>query len=110
MSGPQEVTYAFDLRAIKSSNRKSTVGYAIPRIARLMALAIRFEGLVREKKIRDYAELARRGRVTRPFCSIECCWASCGFVFIRPIDVRLGLFIFNGVIPGSFKSPKLAPR
>jgi len=30
-----------------------------------MALAIRFEGLVREEKIRDYAELARLGRVTR---------------------------------------------
>jgi hypothetical protein len=30
-----------------------------------MALAIRFQGLLREKKIRDYAELARLGRVTR---------------------------------------------
>src|SRR5438309_5431247 len=38
---------------------------AIPRIARLMALAIRFEGLVRNEAIRDYAELARLGRVTR---------------------------------------------
>ena len=41
------------------------VGDPTPRIARLMALAIRFEGLLREKKIRDYADLARRGRVTR---------------------------------------------
>jgi hypothetical protein len=38
---------------------------SIPRIARLMALAIRFEGLVREKAIKDYAELARLGGVTR---------------------------------------------
>jgi hypothetical protein len=30
-----------------------------------MALAIRFEGLVREGTIRDYADLARRGHVTR---------------------------------------------
>jgi hypothetical protein len=30
-----------------------------------MALAIRFEGLLQEKTIRDYAELASRGRVTR---------------------------------------------
>jgi hypothetical protein len=30
-----------------------------------MALAIRFEGLLREETIRDYAELARLGRVTR---------------------------------------------
>jgi hypothetical protein len=38
---------------------------SIPRIARLMALAIRFEGLVRAKTIQDYAELARLGGVTR---------------------------------------------
>lgn len=30
-----------------------------------MALAIRFQGLVREGTIRDYADLARRGHVTR---------------------------------------------
>jgi hypothetical protein len=30
-----------------------------------MALAIRFEGLLRSETIRDYAELARLGRVTR---------------------------------------------
>ena len=38
---------------------------AIPRIARLMALAIRFDGLLRAETFRDYAELARLGRVTR---------------------------------------------
>jgi hypothetical protein len=30
-----------------------------------MALAIRFDGLLREDKVRDYAELARLGHVTR---------------------------------------------
>ena len=40
-------------------------GRAIPRIARLMALAIRFDGLLRAEEFRDYAELARLGRVTR---------------------------------------------
>ena len=40
-------------------------GRSIPRIARLMALAIKFDGLLREGTIRDYAELARLGRVTR---------------------------------------------
>jgi hypothetical protein len=39
-------------------------GRSIPRIARLMALALRFDGLLRKKAIRDYAELARLGRVT----------------------------------------------
>ena len=37
----------------------------IPRIARLMALAIRFDGLVRSGAVVDYAELARLGHVTR---------------------------------------------
>jgi hypothetical protein len=37
----------------------------IKRIARLMALAIRIGEFVREGKIRDYAEAARLGRVTR---------------------------------------------
>jgi hypothetical protein len=63
MSDGQEVTYAFTLRPAKA--KPVTIGDTIPRIARLMALAIRFEGLVREKKIRNYAELARLGRVTR---------------------------------------------
>lgn len=36
-----------------------------PRVARLMALAIRLDGLVRTGVVRDYAEVARRGRVTR---------------------------------------------
>jgi hypothetical protein len=37
----------------------------VPRVARLMALAIRFERLVREGAVRDYAELARLGHVSR---------------------------------------------
>lgn len=37
----------------------------VPRISRLMALAIRMNRLVREGHVRDYAELARLGHVTR---------------------------------------------
>ena len=36
----------------------------VPRIARLMALALRFEQLVRSGAVRDYAELARLGQVS----------------------------------------------
>ncbi len=39
---------------------------AIPRVARLMALALRFERLLSCGAVKDYAELARRGHVTRP--------------------------------------------
>jgi hypothetical protein len=75
MSGSQEITYALDFRGSKQSRRESTAtphpspagssNSSIPRIARLMALAIRFDGLLRAQQFRDYAELARLGRVTR---------------------------------------------
>jgi hypothetical protein len=68
MSGNHEVTYALDFRAGKASGPQpptvESIG-SIPRVARLMALAIRFEGLVRNETVEDYAELARRGRITR---------------------------------------------
>jgi hypothetical protein len=41
------------------------VAGGIPRISRLMALAIRFDRLIREGAVRDYADLARLGHVTR---------------------------------------------
>jgi hypothetical protein len=37
----------------------------VPRISRLMALAIRFDGLIRAGEVADYAELARLAHVTR---------------------------------------------
>jgi hypothetical protein len=37
----------------------------IPRVSKLMALAIRMEGLVQRGEVRDYADLARLGYVTR---------------------------------------------
>lgn len=38
----------------------------IPRISRLMALAIRFEGMLREGVVQDQSELARLANVTQP--------------------------------------------
>jgi len=38
---------------------------AVPRLARLMALAIRFERLVRRGEVEDFAEIASLGHVTR---------------------------------------------
>jgi len=37
----------------------------VPRIAKLMALAIRFDGLVRRGEVADFAEIAALGHVTR---------------------------------------------
>jgi hypothetical protein len=78
VSGNNEVTYALNFCAGRKGRGKNTTFSSdrqlldstaadrpIPRIARLMALAIRFEGLIQNKTMRDYAELARLGRVTR---------------------------------------------
>ena len=37
----------------------------IPRVSRLMALAIHFDGLIKRGVVRDYADIARLGFVTR---------------------------------------------
>ena len=37
----------------------------VPRVARLLALAHRFEKLIRDGDVRDYADLARLGHVSR---------------------------------------------
>jgi len=37
----------------------------VPRISRLMALAIHFDGLLRRGEVKDYANLARLGHVSR---------------------------------------------
>jgi hypothetical protein len=37
----------------------------VPRVAKLMALAIKFDRLLREGAVRDFAEIARLGHVTR---------------------------------------------
>jgi hypothetical protein len=64
-----QITYARDFGAGRPEPRerpdRKAADLSIPRIARLMALAIRFEGLLRSGTIRDCAELARLGRVTR---------------------------------------------
>ena len=46
------------------AGRESATG-RVPRVARLLALAIRFEELVRDGVVKNYAELARLGYVSR---------------------------------------------
>lgn len=40
-------------------------GPPIPRLARLMALALKFEGMIDRGEVKDYADIARLGFVTR---------------------------------------------
>ena len=42
-----------------------TTAARLPRITRLVALAVRFEGLLQDGTVRDYADLARLGGVSR---------------------------------------------
>jgi len=73
MSGHPEVAYTLDFGVRRQRRREGKTarhpselaGGSIPRLARLLALAIRMEGLLRSETIGDYAELARLGRVTR---------------------------------------------
>jgi hypothetical protein len=50
-------------RGVKSIPRSSPG--RIPRVSRLMALAIKYDRLVRDGRLRDYAEIARLGQVSR---------------------------------------------
>jgi hypothetical protein len=54
-----------ELREGPEPNPAREVEERVPRVARLMALAHRFERLLRSGSIRDQAELARLGQVTR---------------------------------------------
>src|ERR1700693_3169961 len=71
MSGTQQITYAvsFGARSKGRNQNGDAATYAsaeaIPRIARLLALAIRIDGLVRQQAVPDYAAVARLGWVTR---------------------------------------------
>jgi hypothetical protein len=53
-----------ELQAGPASIQPASVG-RVPRVSRLMALALRFDGLVRSGAVKDYAELARLGHVGR---------------------------------------------
>ncbi len=44
---------------------REKVGPRIPRISKLMALAIKMQGMVDRGEVKDYAELARLAQVTR---------------------------------------------
>ena len=67
MNASQQVTFLLAPRKLRDHDpeqNKDSDSF-VPRIARLMALAIRLEGLVRDESFQNYAELAQLGRVTR---------------------------------------------
>ena len=52
-------------KEVRRGNRPEQPKARIPRITRLMALAIHFDQMLRERKVKDLAELARLGQVSR---------------------------------------------
>ncbi len=65
-----EVSFTFQPKKRGNGGKRRTeeqpvVPGNIPRVAKLMALAIRFDGLIQRGEVRDYADLARLGYVTR---------------------------------------------
>jgi hypothetical protein len=67
MNASEEVTFLLARRKLRDCDPEQTKDpdSFIPRIARLMALAIRLEGLIKDETVQNYAELAQLGRVTR---------------------------------------------
>jgi len=55
------------------ADKSRTTAGAIPRVARLMALAIRFDQLIRDGVVADQAELARLGHVKAADRTTENC-------------------------------------
>jgi len=67
----QKIAFSRDKTRRRRVEAKSAVAAdppkgKIPRISKLMALAIRFDGLLREGRVSDQSELARLAKVTQP--------------------------------------------
>ncbi|MBI3696440.1 MAG: hypothetical protein HY238_16575 [Acidobacteria bacterium] len=65
-----DIEITIDLKKHRHPRRRTRASEApdttrIPRITRLMALAIRFQDMADRGEVRDYADLARLGHVTR---------------------------------------------
>ncbi len=52
-------------KEVRKGAKPDAVPGRVPRVTKLMALAIRFEQMVRDGEVADYTELARLGHVTR---------------------------------------------
>ena len=74
MSSDPKIVFKVEFKRGRSGRKRATANPRprrelpvgkLPRVTRLMALAIRFEGLIRDGEVHDYAEIARSGYVTR---------------------------------------------
>jgi hypothetical protein len=70
--------------------KSAPAGDRIPRAARLLALAIRFDALIGSGRVRDHAELARLGHVTRARIS-----QILSLIHLAP-DIQEAILFFKG--------------
>lgn len=61
----ESLTVSYQVAFASARPQPLVVFGRVPRLTRLMSLAIRFEGLVRSGAVPNYASLARLGKVTR---------------------------------------------
>ena len=73
----------------------------IPRITRLMALAIKFQAMVEGGEVRDYADLARLGYVTRARLT-----QIMNLALLAP-DIQEAILIVDKVAPASLNEHQL---
>lgn len=52
-------------KRVEAQRQQPAMPARVPHVARLMALAIHLDGLLRAGKVKDYAEIARLGHVSR---------------------------------------------
>lgn len=74
-AGDVKIEFKVNFKAGRRGRKQAVTGDApapampsaggLPRVVRLVALAIRFDQLIRDGEVKDYAEIARLGQVTR---------------------------------------------
>jgi hypothetical protein len=101
----QEIPLNWVRRAGRPTKPKpvTEVPTRIPRIARLMALAIKFQDMVDRGEVRDYADIARLGYVTRARLT-----QIMNLLLLAP-DIQEGILFSTQKAPGN-RAPEQALR
>lgn len=66
MDNPLEIRFYLTItpRKGKKTPKPPKIGAWLPRIARLMALALKFDAQVESRELKDYADIARLGQIS----------------------------------------------
>ena len=111
-------------KELQGGPRKTLGSGHVPRVARLMALAIRFDGLIRDGVVTDYAEIARfRRKLYLEFFGWKCLYqpaevvrhaerlfrrrfqTKMEMVAYRVLSEAMGSSVFRGQVPPAGPAP-----